>query len=853
MRSLRGRTEQSEAAAGKAQPTLSEAVAAPAVESIRKCRRPRGFFKKMNDDELVAYAQRIIDEKGIRRSRKELASTDNGLYLTLLKRKLGGRIKLAGDKRPWSGYPNEELVAHAQNFVDEKGIKNPTGLAKACDSLYRNLKRRGLLDKVNFKEGRNSWISMGDSELIEVTQRLVDEKGISGKGNLGRVQSRLHYTLRKRGLLGEIKFKKAEKAASPSDEELVASARRFVEENGIPNRSGLQRAAKAMYNRLLQRKLIDRVIQHSANSGRRNWAALGDDEIVAFAQRFVDERQIKNPTKVRREASGLYGSLKRRKLLNWVNFGETHGRPRGFFKRMGDDELVEYAQRIVGGEGIRSRKKLSLVDNGLYGTLLKRNLENRVKFPADERVWSRHSPEGLVAYAQRIVDERGITRRVALQRADNALYQALRIRKLIDRLTFKEGRGKWASLEERALVAFAQGFVDENRLKNRYRLEKAASGLYHALLKRKLMERLKFPGDARAWRKYSDEELVEHAQRFIEREGIKCKNGLAGEDSGLFGALLKRKLLEKLGFEGRGRHRNWAGKTDKELIAQAKRLVEEKKIKNRRGLEKADIGLCNTLRARKLIDLIGLEKKARTWDSMDDDGLVAYAQKFIEENRIPNKGRFGKLNNALYQALRRRMLLDEVKFGKGRVQWSLLGSRELVAEAQRIVDGKGIMNRTEFNKQAPGLCNNLRILGLLNKVRFGEEEKVVALAQKIVIEEGILDKAGLAKHPKLYRYLRKRRLLVRLSFGSDVKEPVEPPQVDEAAQQEPAGEETWKPLGRKDFLERARNAMRNAHITERWQLRARFSSLYDILKRRKLLDELFPRRKAEGQLDDLPD
>jgi hypothetical protein len=43
---------------------------------------------------------------------------------------------------------DEQLVSHAQKFVEENGIKNRHGLKKSDSSLYEALRKRGLLDAV---------------------------------------------------------------------------------------------------------------------------------------------------------------------------------------------------------------------------------------------------------------------------------------------------------------------------------------------------------------------------------------------------------------------------------------------------------------------------------------------------------------------------------------------------------------------------------------------------------------------------------------------------------------------------------------------------------------------------------
>jgi hypothetical protein len=63
---------------------------------------------------------------------------------------------------------------------------------------------------------------------------------------------------------------------------------------------------------------------------------------------------------------------------------------------------------------------------------------------------------------------------------------------------------------------------------------------------------------------------------------------------------------------------------------------------------------------RKLIDRVGLEKKVRDWASMNDEELVGFAKRFIEEKKITGRNEVAKADHGLYQALRKRKLIDVV-------------------------------------------------------------------------------------------------------------------------------------------------------------------------------------------------
>jgi hypothetical protein len=66
------------------------------------------------------------------------------------------------------------------------------------------------------------------------------------------------------------------------------------------------------------------------------------------------------------------------------------------------------------------------------------------------------------------------------------------------------------------------------------------------LRKRGLLDRVDFKGGIRSWKQYSDDELVEYAQKFIEENGIKSRKGLKRADGGLSFTLNRRNLIDKV-------------------------------------------------------------------------------------------------------------------------------------------------------------------------------------------------------------------------------------------------------------------------------------------------------------------
>jgi len=331
---------------------------------------------------------------------------------------------------------------------------------------------------------------------------------------------------------------------------------------------------------------------------------------------------------------------------------------------LSDDAFVQSAQKFISEKKIKNRYGLQNADLGMYDALRRRHLLDRLEFKEGNRDWASMSDDEFVQSAQKFIEEKGITHptgKGGLQTADRRMYDALYRRHLLDRLEFKERKRDLASMSDDALVQSAQKFIEENKIKSRKGLENADSGMYCTLRKRNLLDRLEFPIDERAWHRYSDDTLVQSAQKSIEEKGITHpagKGGLENADSGMYGALRRRHLLGRLEFKER--KRDWASMSDDEFVQSAQKFIEENKIKSRKGLENADPGMYKALCERHLRGRLEFKENRRDWASMSNDAFVQSAQKSIQESGIKSKGELATADPSMYQALRTRHLLDRV-------------------------------------------------------------------------------------------------------------------------------------------------------------------------------------------------
>ena len=336
------------------------------------------------------------------------------------------------------------------------------------------------------------------------------------------------------------------------------------------------------------------------------------------------------------------------------------------WQSLSDEKLVFYAQKVV-DKGLKNRSALDKKDTGLYQTLKKRKLLDRVEFAERKKVernWKTMSDKELLDYAQDFMDNKKIKSRNGLQKEDRGLYQSLYKRKLLDRVEFGKKQRKWRLMTDQELVSCAQIVVDENGITNRGKLQEKDCGLYEILRGRKLLDRIRFltKRETRNWKSWTDEKLIAHAQKVV-GVGMKNRRELKKKDGGLYGILMRRGLLDKVAFEEKRKEgRNWKAFGDDEIVAYAQGFISEMRIMNQKGLIRKDKGLYSVLKRRKLIDKVEFEerRKLRKWRSIGDDEIVAYAQGFISEMRIMNRNELKKKDMGLVAVLRKRKLLDQV-------------------------------------------------------------------------------------------------------------------------------------------------------------------------------------------------
>jgi hypothetical protein len=284
--------------------------------------------------------------------------------------------------------------------------------------------------------------------------------------------------------------------------------------------------------------------------------------------------------------------------------------------------------------------------------------------------YSKMSDQELIEYADNFCKDNNITKRKKLINYDESLYQLLRKRKLLDSVfgpVKSKPRDFYTKMSKEELIEYAQDFIKENKIKKRIELESKNKGLYHVLSGRELLDSIfgslesKPPG---FYSKMSDQELIKYADNFCEKNEITKRIELVEKNGGLHNALFKSKLLDSVfGLLERKPHGFYSKMSDEELVKYADNFCKDNNITKRKELSIINGRLYHVLRGLKLLDSIFAPLKRKPlgfYTNMSNKELIAYAHDFIKDNNITKRIELIEKNKGLYHVLCRLKLLDSV-------------------------------------------------------------------------------------------------------------------------------------------------------------------------------------------------
>lgn len=293
------------------------------------------------------------------------------------------------------------------------------------------------------------------------------------------------------------------------------------------------------------------------NSGRPSsfFTNMGDDELIEYAKGIIKEKGITGRRELADVDGGLYNALRERKLLARAGLKLKRRKSRNW-TAMGNEGIVAYVKKLMLDNGITGETELEQFDKGAYEALRKRGLLDQIDFVEKRerkgRRWHGKSDEEIITHAKEVIEKHGIKRIVDLDKLDQGLYTVLRTRGLVDLVGIKREKKNWRKTSDEEIIGMARDLIQEHGIVYLAELDKLDSSLVGVLRRRKLLDGfgLKLKGKkGRAWRKMTDDEIIEYAKGVIEEHRIETKSQLHSIDQGLWQVLRKRKLLDEIFVE----------------------------------------------------------------------------------------------------------------------------------------------------------------------------------------------------------------------------------------------------------------------------------------------------------------
>jgi len=282
----------------------------PKAEGIIKEKR-KPHYSSMNDDELIAEGKAYCAEKGIKTPRG-LFSSYQGLYDALRRRGILYQV-MPRQNIYWCKLSDPRLLEETNKVVAAHSITSRSQLAQQHGALYRELSERDLLKNVLDSEKR-AWGT--DDELVAKAEQFCSERGIRTFGELHDADDGMLQALARRGLKKRIfaGSRKIRRWCKMGDDEIVRHAREFCEQRSIRNTKQLKNADKGLLAQIDRRGLLAKVL--ADYHPHRRWRKVKDEELFAIVQKFCDEHGITTPIGLLNSDYSLYQTARKRGLMS---------------------------------------------------------------------------------------------------------------------------------------------------------------------------------------------------------------------------------------------------------------------------------------------------------------------------------------------------------------------------------------------------------------------------------------------------------------------------------------------------------------------------------------------------------
>ncbi|MFP3949943.1 MAG: sigma-70 family RNA polymerase sigma factor [Candidatus Micrarchaeia archaeon] len=340
---------------------------------------PEPPLSSLSDEALVSRAKKLKDEGNFVR-RSHFRKAHYGIYDELRKRGLVGELgfEQAGTDR--SSMSNEELVAQANNIVREEGISSVTEFIERHGAVYKALCDRALHLQLGIKRKYVDWSGVPDSGLISIAQKKMLEKGICNPGSFKKAFPGVYKQLRKRGLVEKAGFRPAYSSLHrlPATK-LIRQAKQFILKHDVSSVSELQNTPGGWqwYNELSGRGLLPAV---GLSPKIMRWGRLSDAELMLCANKEIGRMQVFTAQELRKKNQKLYQAINTRSKKSpgiWarINLLTRAGLSQKNENPPDQKELGEWLRKFVRRDGIATPEELRSCCRMLFSAMERKGMD----------------------------------------------------------------------------------------------------------------------------------------------------------------------------------------------------------------------------------------------------------------------------------------------------------------------------------------------------------------------------------------------------------------------------------------------------------------------------------------------
>lgn len=334
----------------------------PALRAVEPLSEPPKIrsWKSLSDADVLEVARIFIAKEKIA-SRTQIARNYSRLYRELRTRKLFDGLGFSLEPSIPS-LPHGELLSRAKKLKGEGNFVRRSHFKEAHYGIYEELKKRGLVGELGFKQAGTDRSSMGNEELLAQANQLVQEQQISTVTEFIEKHGAIYKALADRGLhlQLDIERKYVDWSRVP-DSGLVLLAQKKMIEKGICNPGPFKKAFPGIYKQLKKRGLVEEAGLRPAYSSLRRVPAT---ELIRKAKQFIQKHKVSSISELQDAPGGWqwYAELSGRGLFAAVGLSQKVVR----WGQLSDAELALCANKEASRMQVFTARELSEKNQKLY-------------------------------------------------------------------------------------------------------------------------------------------------------------------------------------------------------------------------------------------------------------------------------------------------------------------------------------------------------------------------------------------------------------------------------------------------------------------------------------------------------